>query len=190
MLLQGLSRVSKKDPNLAMTPTHPDPKAETRTKENRRDWLMLTAFIVVTFGASFAATFSGSGNTEWYRSIAKPTWNPPSWIFGPVWTVLYFTIGIAGWLVWRKSGFRGARWALAIFGVQLVINAAWSPVFFGLGRPDLAFILILVLIAAILATMVAFRKHDRRAAWMLFPYLLWVSFATVLNYAIMMLNPR
>lgn len=172
-----------------MTKHKPDIEEQAKAKKARRDWLMLTAFILVTFSASFLAAWSGSGNTEWYRSIEKPAWNPPSWIFGPVWTALYFAIGTAGWLVWRKSGFRGAQWAMTIFAIQLILNAAWSPVFFGMGRPDLAFVLIIVLLVTILMTVVAFRKHDQRAAWLLFPYVLWVSFATALNYAIMVLNP-
>lgn len=156
----------------------------------RRQWLMLTAFILVTFGASAIAGLSGTGSTDWYRTIAKPTWTPPSWLFGPVWTALYFAIGTAGWLVWRRHGaFRPARGAFLLFALQLALNAAWSPVFFGLERPDLAFALILVLLAAILATMAAFTRHDRRAAWLLLPYLLWVSFATALTFAIMRLNP-
>jgi translocator protein len=155
----------------------------------RRDWLVLTAFILAAFGASAIGSLTGTGTTDWYRTIAKPDWTPPGWLFGPVWTVLYFSIGVSGWLVWRKSGFRAARIAMAIFAVQLILNATWSPVFFGLQRPDIALAVIIGLWLSIGAMIAAFRPHDRRAAWMLVPYLLWVSFATALNFAIMRLNP-
>jgi len=154
-----------------------------------RDWLVLAAFILASFAAAAIGSLTGTGTTDWYRTIAKPDWNPPGWLFGPVWTVLYITIGVSGWLVWRKAGFRHARLAMLLFAVQLVLNAAWTPVFFGLQRPDIAFGIIVALWFSILALMVVFRRHDRRASWLLLPYLLWVSFATALNFAIMRLNP-
>jgi tryptophan-rich sensory protein len=124
----------------------------------------------------------------WYAEIAKPSWTPPGWLFGPVWTVLYVMMAAAAWLVWRTAGWPAARPALILFGVQLLLNAAWTPIFFGLHRPGLAFAEILALWAAIGATLVAFWRVFPAAALLLVPYWLWVSFASVLNCAIWRLN--
>ncbi len=147
---------------------------------------MLFGFLLVTFavaGISGAAT--SGGVHSWYPTLAKPTWNPPSWVFGPVWTILYAMMAVAAWLVWRRAGWGGA---LLLFGVQLALNAAWSPLFFGLHRIDLALVDIVVLWAAIVATTVAFWKVTPVAGWLFVPYLAWVSFAAMLNFAIWKLN--
>jgi benzodiazapine receptor len=123
----------------------------------------------------------------WYDALEKPSWNPPSWVFGPVWTTLYVLMGVAAWLVWDRH--RGAaRGALALFVVQLAVNAAWSWLFFGLESPGLALIDIIVMWVLIVATIVAFRRLHTLAAMLLLPYLAWVSFATALNFAIWRLN--
>ena len=123
----------------------------------------------------------------WYASINKPSWNPPSWVFAPVWTTLYILMGIAGWLVWRQSRSLQSR-ALFWFWIQLALNTVWSFVFFGLERPGLAFAEIVVLWLAIVATVVAFRQWSGTAALLLVPYLGWVSFAAFLNFTIWRLN--
>jgi tryptophan-rich sensory protein len=140
--------------------------------------------------AALAAGWIGSNFMpgEWYASLAKPSWNPPSSVFAPVWTTLYVLMGVAAWLVWREVGFSGARLALSLFIIQLVLNALWSYLFFGLQRPMIAFIEIIVLWCAILATLVSFWKVRPAAGALLIPYLCWVSFASALNYQLWRLN--
>lgn len=147
----------------------------------------LLAWLVLVFSVSALSARYMPG--EWYRGLNKPSFNPPGWVFGPVWTVLYTMMAVAAYLVWRRSGFAGAQAALGLFLIQLVLNGLWSWLFFGIQRPDLALIDIIVLWLAILATAVAFRKHDPLASNLLLPYLAWVSFATVLNASIVRLNP-
>lgn len=124
----------------------------------------------------------------WYAQLEKPTWTPPDWLFGPAWTTLYLLMAVAAWLVWRRGGFAAQRRPLTIFLVQLVLNAAWSFLFFGLRNPGLALAEIVVLWAAIVATLLAFRRVSTVAALLLVPYLLWVTFATALNFEIWRLN--
>jgi len=124
----------------------------------------------------------------WYTTINKPSFTPPNWVFGPVWTVLYVLMGIAGWRVWCKARPDQLRVPLALFAVQLALNLAWSVVFFGAHRIGGAVVVIVGLEAAILATMVAFRRIDGLAALLLVPYALWVVFAAVLNIAVWQLN--
>ncbi len=133
------------------------------------------------------ATSSSVGS--WYAALNKPSFNPPSAVFGPVWTALYILMALAAWRVWRNpAGDDRRRPALILYGVQLALNLAWSLIFFGLRRPDLAMIEIAVLLVAILATTAAFARIDRPAAWMMAPYIAWVSFASALNFAIWRLN--
>lgn len=136
--------------------------------------------------ASTGALFPPDG---WYQSLRKPRWCPPNWLFGPAWTVLYLMIAVSGWLVWRKAGLAGAAGAFAIYALQLVLNGAWSGLFFGLRRMDLALAELAILWLAILATIVAFAAHDALAAWLLVPYLAWVTFAGALNAALLRANP-
>jgi translocator protein len=125
----------------------------------------------------------------WFQQLNKPAWNPPNWVFGPVWTLLYVLMGLAAWLVWDRYGFRGAaRGALILFGVHLLFNTAWSAIFFGLREPGWAFAEILVLWAMILALVTWFWRLHPVAGALLLPYLAWVSFAAVLNYSIWQLN--
>ena len=125
---------------------------------------------------------------EWYTQLNKPSFNPPGWVFGPVWSVLYACMGVAAWLVWRRRGRTVARWALVLFAVQLALNAAWSPLFFGAHEPGWAFVDIVALWVALAATVVAFFKTQLAAGILMVPYLAWVSFAAVLNAAIWSLN--
>jgi translocator protein len=138
----------------------------------------------------FAAAWVGGRVTDpaWYQALQQPPWAPPAWLFGPVWTVLYLMMGTAAWLVWRRGGFAAAAAALTLFLVQLALNAAWSWLFFGLHRPGLAFAEIVLLWMLIAATIVAFRRIHRTAAWLLAPYLLWVTYAAALNFSLWRLN--
>ena len=125
---------------------------------------------------------------EWYASLAKPSWNPPSSVFGPVWSILYILMGIAAWLVWRKVGFSGAPVVLGLFIVQLVLNSLWSYFFFGVHQPGLAFIEIVVLWSMILIITIGFWRVSVLAGVLLLPYLCWVGFASVLNLQLWRLN--
>lgn len=151
-----------------------------------KQWLGLVGWLAVTFVA--AAVGSQFMPGEWYAALAKPSWNPPSWVFGPVWTTLYVLMAVAAWLVWRRAGFAGARLALGCYLLQLVLNAAWSWLFFGRQSIDGALADIIVLWVLILATTLLFLRHSRVAAALFVPYLAWVSFATALNLALAQLN--
>jgi benzodiazapine receptor len=144
--------------------------------------LILAAFVAANFAAGATGLLYRPG--KWYRQLDKPSWRPPDWLFGPVWTVLYALIGFSGWLVWREAGLVGAALPLSVYAFQLILNAAWTPIFFGLHRPDLAFVEILLLCGSILATIVLFYPISSTAAFMLVPYLAWVSFASALTFSI------
>ena len=124
----------------------------------------------------------------WYQTLAKPSWMPPDWLFGPVWTALYVLMAVAAWVVWRRGGATAARLPLGLFGLQLALNVGWSAIFFGLRLPGVAFAEILLLWLAIAATAVAFWRRSKLAAWLLAPYLAWTTFAAVLNASIWSLN--
>ena len=128
------------------------------------------------------------GVRTWYPTIAKPSWTPPDAVFGPVWTVLYLAMGFAAWRVWRCGPSPRVARALTLFGVQLGLNAAWSPIFFALHRPAVALAVIVALDVTLAATLAAFRRVDRVAALVLVPYFLWCLFATALNAAIVHLG--
>jgi translocator protein len=148
--------------------------------------LALVGWLALCFGAAaFGGLFMPG---DWYGTLKKPSWNPPGWVFGPVWTTLYLMMAVAAWLVWRQGGWGKQRKPLVIFLVQLVLNAAWTPLFFGLKNPGLAFAEILLLWLAIAATIAVFRRVSRAAAWLLVPYLVWVSFAAALNFTLWRLN--
>jgi translocator protein len=151
-------------------------------------YLILAGF----FGACFLTALSGAlfRPGPWYDHIAKPAWTPPDYLFAPVWTLLYVMIAVSGWLVWRKAGFAGASGALAIYALQLVFNALWSALFFGMKRPGLAAVDVAALWLSIGATIIAFFPISALAASLLVPYLVWVSFASVLNIAIWRMNSR
>jgi tryptophan-rich sensory protein len=142
--------------------------------------------MLLCFAAAAPGGFFMPG--EWYASLRKPSWNPPGWVFGPVWSVLYVMMAASAWLVWKRGGFMAQRRPLTLFLVQLALNAAWTPLFFGLRLPGLACGEIVMLWVAITATLVAFRPVSRPAAWLLAPYLMWVSFAGVLNFTLWRLN--
>ena len=151
--------------------------------------LGLLVFLVLVFAASaIGSVFTSMGQPEWYDTLRKPEWTPPGWLFGPVWTALYLAMAIAAWRVWTRTGWSGLRGPLGLFFAQLVLNVAWSGIFFGLRMPGLAFFEIVMLAAAIAATSVAFWRVSRLAGWLMVPYLLWVLFASMLNLSIWQLN--
>jgi benzodiazapine receptor len=163
--------------------------AARRRRDGTRlsDWIGLGGWLILTFAA--AAIGSRFQPGLWYDQLQKPPWTPPDWLFGPVWTVLYALMAIAAWLVWKERRAVQRPVALGLFGVQLALNVVWSWLFFGLQRPDLALLDIGLLWLAILGTILAFRTVRPVAAWLLVPYLVWVSFAALLNFEIWRLNP-
>ena len=153
---------------------------------NASSLVALLGFIAACFVVALTGSFFRPG--VWYERLVKPPWRPPNRLFAPVWTALYFMIAISGWLVWREAGFSGAALALTVYAIQLVLNAAWTPIFFGLHRPGLGFLQIVLVWLSIVATMWLFYPIDALATLLLLPYLLWVSFAAALNFAIWRLN--
>ena len=148
--------------------------------------LGLVGWLAITFAAAWIG--SRFMPDAWYASLAKPSWNPPNAIFAPVWSVLYVLMGVAAWLVWRRAGFSVARTGLTLFILQLVLNALWSYLFFGLHRVALAFFEILVLWALILIVGVLFWREVCLAGALMLPYLVWVGFASRLNFVLWRLN--
>ena len=147
------------------------------------NYLALAGFIMLSFLAPLASV--GIDPRDWYSTLLKPVWSPPGWLFGPVWALLYVSMGVAAWGIWNRRGWSGS---LALWLMQLGLNAAWTPVFFGLHRPDLAFAVIAILWVAILATLFSFRKIEPWCGWILVPYFAWVTFASALNFSIWHLN--
>ena len=157
--------------------------------KQRTPWAILILFIAICLAvAGLGAFFTADSVRSWYPALDKPLWTPPSWIFGPVWTVLYMMMATAAWLVWRRRDWSKTDSALRLFVLQLILNAAWSPLFFGLRNPLAGLLDIVPLWAAILATLWAFWRITPVAGALLIPYWLWVSFATALNYAIWKMN--
>jgi len=148
-------------------------------------WFVVLCLAVAAAGGAVTAT----SVTSWYAGLQKPPFNPPNAVFGPVWTVLYLMMAVAGHRLWQARGHAARGRALSLWFVQLAVNCAWSFLFFGAHRPGLALIDIGALLGLIVASIVVFARIDRLAAWLFAPYLAWVSFATVLNAAIWYLNP-
>lgn len=159
------------------------------TMSKRQQFVGLIVWLVVCFAAAAIGSIASIQSASFYAQLVRPEWAPPAAWFGPVWTVLYTLMGIAAWLVWRVGGFRVARTALAMFLVQLALNALWSWLFFRwkLGMPALVEIVLLWLL--IVATTVGFWRIRQAAGILLAPYLLWVSFAAALSYSVWRLNP-
>ena len=152
------------------------------------EWFVLALIVVCTLVPSLvvAATTRNSIST-WYSGLRKPAWNPPNWLFGPIWTVLYLSMSVAVWLVWKAEP--SAIWAFRLYAVQLLLNHLWSPTFFLLKRPAWAFALLAVLWVTIAATTGLFFVYSTSAGKLMIPYLAWVSFAGCLNYRIWKDNP-
>jgi benzodiazapine receptor len=155
----------------------------------RRQWMGLAGWLLASFAAAAVGGVASANAGDFYQQLARPAWAPPSWLFGPVWSVLYLLMGIGAWLVWRERGFRGARGALWLFVVQLAANALWTWLFFAWRRGALAFGEILLLWVLIAATITAFWRVRPLAGALLIPYLLWVTFATALTFAVWRMNP-
>lgn len=153
-------------------------------------WSALIISIAITLAIGFTASyFTRPEIPGWYAGLQKPSFSPPNWLFGPVWTTLYILIGIAAYLVWqRRDGSTAYSNARNIYIVQLALNFSWSIVFFGLHQMLGAFVVIILLLISIIGCMVYFSRFSKTAAWLLVPYLLWVSFASVLNFSIYLLN--
>ena len=170
----------------ARTNRHP---REERQVNQLNPWLGLLISVVICLAAAALGAFATTPEIDgWYQTLAKPSWNPPASIFGPVWTTLYLMMAVAAWLVWKQGGLPGARVALILFGIQLVLNVAWSWIFFRFHQPGWAFAEMLVLWLAIIATTFAFFRCSTAAGWLMTPYLAWVSFAAFLNFTIWRLN--
>ena len=150
----------------------------------------LLAWLAVAFAAAALGAIASIDAGAFYAQLARPAWAPPASVFGPVWSVLYLLMGIAAWLVWREQGAKGLTVALVLFLVQLGANALWSWLFFAWRYGAFAFADILILLALIVATVAAFWRIRRLASILLFPYLAWVSFASVLTWAIWQGNPK
>jgi tryptophan-rich sensory protein len=146
---------------------------------------LMLSILLVTAAASFGALFSPG---EWYAGLVKPAFNPPNWVFGPVWTLLYAMMAVSAWLVWRGRAAAPVGLALAVYGVQLVLNALWSWLFFGVHALGVAFVEIVLLWLAIAATAVLFWRVNRLAGALFIPYLAWVGFAAILNFSLWRLN--
>jgi len=150
---------------------------------------LVAAIVVSELAGVVGSFFTAPSIPTWYVTLIKPEFAPPNWVFAPVWTILFLLMGMAAFLVWNKGWERkNVRIALGIFGSQLILNTLWSIIFFGQQNPGLALLEIVLLWLAILATIIAFYKISRPAAYLLVPYILWVSFASYLNYSIWVLN--
>ena len=152
--------------------------------------LGLAGWLVVSFAASAVGAAASIQAKSFYGLLVQPDWAPPPGVFGPVWTTLYALMGIAAWLVWRSGGFSQHRYALMLFLLQLSFNALWSWLFFAWQRGALALADVLVLWVLIVATLINFWRVRPLAGVLLIPYLLWVSFASALNYSVWQLNPQ
>lgn len=152
-------------------------------------WLGLCIFCTLCFAVGvFGGLVTIPNIPNWYTGLAKPSWTPPDWIFGPVWSVLYLSMAVAAWLVWRQAGWADAAVPMALFSIQLLLNALWSWLFFGLHSPGAAAVDIVLLWAAVAAATFVFWRRSTLAGVLFVPYLVWVSFATALNVAIWRLN--
>ena len=147
----------------------------------------LLGWLLASFAAGAVGAVASIDAVSFYAQLSKPTWAPPAWVFGPVWSALYALMGVSAWLVWRSPGSKGV--ALRLFGAQLAANALWSWLFFAWHQGALAAVEVLVLLALIAATVAAFWRSSRLAAALLAPYVLWVSFASVLTWAVWRSNP-
>jgi len=152
-------------------------------------WIGLVGWLALTFAAAAIGSMASINAGDFYRQLARPAWAPPAALFGPVWSVLYLMMGVAAWLVWRAHGWRGARVALAVYGVQLALNALWSWLFFEWHQGQLALLEVLLLWAAIALNLFLFARTHRIAGLLLVPYLAWVSFAAALTYTLWRMNP-
>lgn len=152
-------------------------------------WKLVIAVLICEAAGLLSGLISQSGMTVWYDGLNKPSWNPPPYIFGPVWSFLYFLMGTALWLVWKSDAPESQKKSAEItFAIQLFLNFWWSIIFFKFHSLGGAFVEILILLVAILFTIFRFAPISRAAAWLMVPYISWVTFASILNYTVWMLN--
>jgi tryptophan-rich sensory protein len=152
-------------------------------------WKLIISIAVCEAVGITSALVSNTDNYQWFETLLKPTWNPPAYLFGPVWSILYLLMGIAFWFVWKADiPFVQKRKAIAIFAVQLIFNFCWSLLFFKFHSPFYALIDIIIMIITITLTMFNFSSINRKAVYLLVPYILWVSFAALLNFTIWIMN--
>lgn len=171
------------------TPDRPTPAHARSRRPFGPDMLGLVAWLVLVFAVAAVGGWATSLSVgDWYPTLNRPPLTPPDAVFGPVWSVLFGLMGLAAWHVWRRTGLLGAPVAMGLFLAQLALNLGWSVLFFGIQRPDLALVEILILWPVILATLIAFWRIDRIAGALLLPYLLWVAFAIYLNAGFVYLN--
>ena len=149
---------------------------------------LIGSILIAQAAGVIGSLFTVQNIPTWYATLNKPAFSPPNYLFGPVWITLYFMIGVAFFLVWKNPGKVNIKIPVIVFSVQMVLNAAWSIIFFGMKSPMFAFFEIVVLWVFIVLCMVTFYPVSRAASWLLVPYFLWVSFASVLNFKIWMLN--
>jgi len=149
---------------------------------------LIVALIVPQLAGVLGTLFTASSITTWYATLTKPSFNPPGWLFGPAWTLLYLLMGVSVFLIWQNPSSRARNKALRLFWIQIAFNAIWSPLFFGLKSPLLGLIDIVILLALLFYTTTLFYKIKKIAAYLLFPYIAWVAFATILNLSILLLN--
>lgn len=166
---------------------NPETSANTSETARSRVWIALAAWVGLCMAVGFASGFLFKPGA-WYAALDKPFFNPPAWVFAPAWTILYVVMGVAAWRIWRLPESPARKHALRQFGVQLVLNAIWTPVFFGAHSLAGGLAVILLMALAIVVTIQRFHPLDKTAAWMLAPYLAWVSFATALNVSLLTLN--
>ncbi len=154
------------------------------------NWIVgIVSVLIAQAAGGIGAIFTSAKIPTWYATVVKPSWQPPNWLFGPVWTTLFTLMGIAAAIVWIQRGQSPiAQKALVAYGVQLILNVLWSYLFFGMQSPGLAFIEIVFLLIAIVGTMVLFWRVSPAAGWLMMPYLIWVLFASFLNFTIWRLN--
>jgi benzodiazapine receptor len=164
----------------------PDTNQSKSGRSTGAQLLGLAVFLLLTFCVATIASQFMPG--AWYQALSKPSWTPPGWVFGPVWTFLYASMAVAAWLVWKKKGWHGARAPLVAYFIQLLLNGLWSWFFFGQYWIGVALIDILALLAAIGVTLILFWRVKRVAGILFIPYLLWVAFASVLNFQIWRMN--
>jgi tryptophan-rich sensory protein len=155
---------------------------------NSKDIVKLLVSLALSFVAAIVGALAVTPNIAWQDTLNKPFFAPPNWLFGPAWTILFFLMAIAFYLVWQKWPAKEAKWAMALYLAQLALNILWNYLFFGLHRIDLGLVEIVVLLAMIALTVNAFYRVDKRAAYLMVPYLLWVTFATCLNAALWLMN--
>lgn len=159
-----------------------------------RQKVISLAGLVFWIGICYLAAWTGAlvspgmAPSDWYDALSKPAWNPPGWVFGPVWTALYTMMGVAAWSIWDRFGIKAARAALAAFIVQLLLNGLWSRIFFYMQEPGWAFFQIILLMAAIVITTILFFKRKTIAGWLMVPYVLWAAYAATINGAIWIMN--